>query len=223
MKDVASGKSSLGWRREVSALWRGRGGQSVPLCVGLWAGGASSFRIVGFNDVLSRGQVHLHDGQLSSLLSSGWGGPRAEEPPVGGVHSPLLSVFLVCCCSVAESCPTLCDPMDCSMPGSPVLHYLPEFAQTLSTESVMLLDHLVLCCPLLLLPSVFLPASGMSWLFASGDQSIGASTSVLPMNTQDWSPLGWTSWISLQSKGVSRVFSNTTVKTHHFLGSQLSL
>ena len=63
----------------------------------------------------------------------------------------------------------------------------------------------------------------MSQLSASGDQSIGASTSVLPMNTQDWSPLGWTSWISLQSKGVSRVFSNTTVKTHHFLGSQLSL
>ena len=73
-----------------------------------------------------------------------------------------------------------------------------------------------------------LPASGsfqMSQLFASGGQSIGvsASTSVLPMNTQDQSPLAWTGWISLQSKGLSRVFSNTTVQKHHFLGTQLSL
>ena len=66
-----------------------------------------------------------------------------------------------------------------------------------------------------------LPASGpfqMSQLFASGGQSTGvsASTSVLPVNTQDWSPLGWTGWISLQSKGLSRVFSNTTVQKHQF-------
>ena len=72
------------------------------------------------------------------------------------------------------------------------------------------------------------PASGscqMSQLFASGGQSIGvsASTSVLPMNTQDWSPLGWTGWISLQSKGLSRVFSNTTVQKRQFFSTQLSL
>ena len=72
------------------------------------------------------------------------------------------------------------------------------------------------------------PTSGsfqMSQLFASGGQSIGvsASTSVLPMNTQDWSPLGWTGWISLQSKGLSRVFSNTAVQKHQFFGAQLSL
>ena len=72
------------------------------------------------------------------------------------------------------------------------------------------------------------PASGsfqMSQLFASGGPSIGvsASTSVLPMNKQDWSPLGWTGWISLQSKGLSRVFSNTTVQNHQFFGAQLSL
>ena len=62
----------------------------------------------------------------------------------------------------------------------------------------------------------------MSQLFISGGQSIGvsASTSVLPMNTQDWSPLGWTGWISLQSKGLSRVFSNTTVQKHQFFGAQ---
>ena len=71
------------------------------------------------------------------------------------------------------------------------------------------------------------PASGsfqMSQLFASGGQSIrvSASTSVLPMNTQDWSPLEWAGWISLQSKGLSRVFSNTTVQKHQFFGTQLS-
>ena len=71
------------------------------------------------------------------------------------------------------------------------------------------------------------PASGsfqMSQLFASGGQSIGvsASTSVLPVNTQDWSPLEWTGCISLQSKGLSRVFSNTTVQKHQFFGAQLS-
>ena len=72
-----------------------------------------------------------------------------------------------------------------------------------------------------------LPASGsfpMSQLFAWGGQSIGvsASASVLPINIQDWSPLGWTGWISLQSKGLSRVFSNTTVQKHQFFSTQLS-
>ena len=72
------------------------------------------------------------------------------------------------------------------------------------------------------------PASGcfpVSQLFTSRGQSTGvsASASVLPMNTQDWSPLGWTGWIFLQSKGLSRVFSNTTVQKHQFFGTQLSL
>ena len=72
-----------------------------------------------------------------------------------------------------------------------------------------------------------LPASGsfpMSQLFSSGGQCIGvsASKSVLPMNTQEWSPLGWTGWIALQSKGLSRVFSNTTVQKHQFFGAQPS-
>ena len=85
-----------------------------------------------------------------------------------------------------------------------------------SIESV-LSSHLILCCPLLLL-SQSLPASGfipMSQLFTWGGQSIGVSAlaSVLPMNTQDWPPLEWTGWISLQSKGLSRVFSNTKFKS----------
>ena len=73
-----------------------------------------------------------------------------------------------------------------------------------------------------------LPASGsfpMSQLFTSGGQiiDVSASTSVLPMNTQDWSPLGWIGWISFQSKGLSRVFSNSTVQKHQFFCAQLSL
>ena len=76
-------------------------------------------------------------------------------------------------------------------------------------------------CPQPLPASKSLP---MSQLFASGGQGIGvsASASVLPMNTQDWSPLEWTGWISLQSKGLSRVFSNTTAQKHQFFGAQLS-
>ena len=96
----------------------------------------------------------------------------------------------------------------------------------ISIESVMPSSHPNLCCPLLLLPQS-LPASGsfpMSQLFARGGQSIGVSAlaSVLPMNTQDWSPLEWTGWISLQSKGLSRVFSNTAVQKHPFFGAQPS-
>ena len=101
---------------------------------------------------------------------------------------------------------------------SPTPHSL---LKLMSIESVMLSNHLILCRPLLLCLQSF-PASGsfpMSQLFASGSQSIGisASTSVLPMNTQDWTPLGWTGWISL------RDFSNTTVQKHQFFGTQLSL
>ena len=95
----------------------------------------------------------------------------------------------------------------------------------MSIESVMPSSHLILCHPLLLLPQ-YLLASGsfpMSQVFAWGGQSIGVSTlvSLFPMNTQDWS-LEWTGWISLQSKGFSRVFSNTTVQKHQFFSAQLS-
>ena len=131
--------------------------------------------------------------------------------------------------SVTQSCPTLCDPMACSTPGLPVHHQLPEPTQThvhwvgdaiqpshpLSSPSPPTFSHS--------------QNQGMmdtrSQFFASGGQSIrvSASTSVLPMNIQDWFPLGWTGWISLQSKGLSRVFFNTTFQKHQFFGTQLSL
>ena len=95
-----------------------------------------------------------------------------------------------------------------------------------SIELVMQSSHLILRHPFSSCPQ-FLPASEsfrMSQFFASCGQSIGVSAwaSVLPMNTQDWSLLGWTGWISLHSKGPPRVFSNTTVQKHQFFGAQLS-
>ena len=88
----------------------------------------------------------------------------------------------------------------------------------MSIELVMPSNHLILCSLLLFPPSIFPSSFQMSQLFKSGGQSTGvsASTSVLPMNIQDWSPLGWPGWISLQSKGLSRVFSNTTLQKHQF-------
>ena len=97
----------------------------------------------------------------------------------------------------------------------------------MSIESVMPSNHLILSCPLLLLPSIFLSIRVFSnqSVFTSGGQSTGvsASVSVPPMNIQDWSPLGWTGWISLQSNGLSRVFSNTIVQKHQFFEAQLSV
>ena len=126
--------------------------------------------------------------------------------------------------SVAQSCLILCDPMNCSMTCLPAHQQLPEFTQ-MSIELVMPSNYLTSVITFSSCPQSF-PASRsflMSQLFASGGQTIGvsASTSVLPMNTQDWSPLGRNGWISLQSKGFSRVFNNT-VQKHQFFGTQLS-
>ena len=116
-------------------------------------------------------------------------------------------------------------PHDRSTPCHPVHHHSWSLPKLMSIESVMPSNHLILCRPLLLLPQSFPTSFQMSQLFASGGQRIGvsASTSVLPVNTQDQSPLGWTGWISLQSKGLSRAFSNTTVQKYQFIGTQLSL
>ena len=124
------------------------------------------------------------------------------------------------------SCVRLCNPMDCSTSGLPVHHQLPEFTQTL----VHWLSHQTTSSSVIPFSSHLqsFPASGsfpMSQFFASGAQSIGvsASASVLPVNIQDWFPLGWTGWISLKSKGLWRIFSNTTVQKHQFFSAQLSL
>ena len=143
-----------------------------------------------------------------TLLIPGKGAPSSGRPSGQTVSSVPFS---------RSSC--LCDPMDCSTPGLPIHHQLPEFTQT----HVHRADDAIQPSHSLSSPSPpafnlsqhqgFFP---LSQFFSSGDQSIGvsASASVLPMNIQDWFPLGWTGWISLQSKGLSRVFSNTTVQKH---------
>ena len=129
--------------------------------------------------------------------------------------------------AVSQWCPTLCDPMDYSSQTSWSITNSWSYSNScpLSWWCHPTISSSVIPFSSCLQSS---PASGtlqMSQLFTSGGQSIGvsASTSVLPMNTQDWSPLGWAGWISLQSKELSRVFSNTMVQKHQFFGTQLSL
>ena len=138
-----------------------------------------------------------------------------------GILEPDITLVGVQFSSVAQSCPTLCNPTDHSTPGLPIHHRLPELTQSyVHWVSYSIQPSHPLSSPSS--PASVFPNTGsfpMSQFFASGGQSIGvsASASVLPMNIQDWFPLGWTAWISLQSKGLSRVFSNTTVVLHNFL------
>ena len=162
-----------------------------------------------------------HEGVFlqDSLREAGWapGGITQQKLFLDspGVFSSQTCPHCCYCCSVAKSYLTLCDPVDCSMPGCPALHHLSEFAQLHVHWLAMPCNHLILCHPLILLPSIF-PSIG---------KSIGAlaSASVLPMNIQGWFPLGGTGWISLLSKGLSRVFSNTTVWKHQLSLQQLAL
>ena len=147
-------------------------------------------------------------------------------------HTYRMQIVLTLCSNFfiysVQLCPAICNPMHCSTPGLPVHHQLPEFTQThvhwvgdthaTISSSVIPFSSCLQSFP----PSGSFP---MSQLFTSSGQNIGvsASTSVLPMNIQDWFPLGLTGWISLQSKGLSRVFFNTTVQEHQFFGTQLSL
>ena len=127
------------------------------------------------------------------------------------------------CCSVVKSCLTLCNPWTVALQVSLSFSISQSLLKLTSIESVVPSNHLILCHAFSSCPPSF-PASGsfpMSWLFAWGSQSTGASASVLPKNIQDWFPLGLTDCISLQSKGLSRVFSNTTVQKLQFFGSQL--
>ena len=134
------------------------------------------------------------------------------------LNIPCLILLSLQFSSIAQSCLTLWDPMDYSMPGLPVHHQLPEFTQTHLhwVSDAIQPPHPLSSPPPSIFPSirVFSNESALHirwpkyWSFTS--------TSVLTTNTQDWSPLGWTGWISLQSKGLSRVFSNTTVQKHQF-------
>ena len=124
----------------------------------------------------------------------------------------------------SQSCLTLCNTMDCSTPDFPVHHQLPELDKThVHPVSDVIQPSHPLSFPFPFALNLSQHQSFLSHLIASGGQSTGVSASVFPVNTQDWSPLGWTGCISLQSKGLSRVFSKTTVQKHQFFGAQLSL
>ena len=143
------------------------------------------------------------------------------------IHSICPTSFILSVMSVqSQLCLTLCNPMDCSTPGLPVHQQLLKFTQThvhRVGDAIQPSHPLSFPSPASVFPSI--RVFQMSQFFASGGQSIGvsASTSVLPMNIQDWFPLEWTGWISLLSKGLSRVFSNTTLQKHQLFGAQLSL
>ena len=137
-----------------------------------------------------------------------------------------FSKYLYQFSSVTQSCPTLCDPMNHSMLGLPVHHQLPEFTHSCPSSqwchpaissSVVPFSS----CPQSLLAS---KSSPISQLFVWGGQStrVSALASFLPKKSQGWSASEWTGWISLQSKGLSRVFSNTTLQKHQFFGAQPS-
>ena len=158
--------------------------------------GESQFFFIGFNQIIQSMQIDIHS----------------------SIHS---------FSSVAQSCLTVCNPMDCSMPGLPVHYQLPEFTQT---HVHRVGDAIQPSHPLSSPPP---PAFNLSSFRVFSNESVlhirwpsigvSASASVLPMNIQDWFHLGWTGWISLQSQGLSRVFSNTKVQKHQFFGAQLSL
>ena len=129
--------------------------------------------------------------------------------------------------SVSQLCPTLCNAMAWSTPGLPVHHHLLEFTQThvhWVSDAIQPFHPLSSPSP----PAVNLSQHQGLFQWVSSSYHVAKVLElqlqlVPPMNIQDWFPLGWTCWISLQSKGLSRVFSNTTVEKHQFFGAQLSL
>jgi len=157
---------------------------------------------------------------LPNKLTSWW----SPCLPPGVFHSLIICVVVVQLLSHVQFFAT---SWTAGWPGFPVLYYLLEFVQTHVHWVDDAIQPTILSsvasfssCPQSFPASESFP---MSQLFTSGGQSTGASASVLPMNIQDWFPLGLIGWISLLSKGLSRVFSNTTVQKHQFFSAQLSL
>ena len=155
--------------------------------------------------------------QLSRLISS-WGDRNVHH---------------CCCCSVAQSCPTLCDPIHFSIPGFPVLHHLLEIAQThvhWVSDATQPSHPLLPSSPPASVFNNIRVFSNESALHIRWPKYWSFSFKIIPSNEysglislrMDRFPLGWTGWVSLQSKGLSRVFSNTAVQKHQFFGTQLS-
>ena len=173
--------------------------------------------------------THLLHWQVDSLplshRESQGHGERCAKPRTHLNGWVGLAVSTFCCCSVAQPCLTLCNPMDCSTPGFPVPHHLPErLLKLMSIESVIPSNHLFLCHPLFLLPSIFPSIRVFSsevtprirwpkyWSFSISPSSEYSGLIL-------FFSLGLTGLISLLSKGLSRVFFSTTVQKHQFFGA----
>ena len=206
-------------------LWRGGTGPRVkefgqPLKLGkariLSDSPQEPLRLWSFTQAANRKQIHPYPWNQTRPNTALCLPPSLAAPNSKNIGS----------CSVAKLCPTL-RPMDCSMPGFPVLHYLLEFAQIQVhwVGDAIQPSHPLLPSSLAFSLSQHEGLFQMSQYFASDVQSIWALMNewVLPMNIQSWFPLGLTSLISLQSKGLSRVFPSITIQKHQFFDAQPSL
>ena len=188
-----------------------------------------SYCFAGFNCTSSsflRWELELLIWNFLSFLKHAVSVIIPPQPCFGCVCPTNFHMFYFQFSSIAQLCPTLRNPMNCSTAGLPVHHQLLEFTQTHvhRVRDAIQPSHPLSSfssCPQSLPTSESFP---MTQLFTWGGQSTGVSAlaSFLLMNTQDWSPSEWTGWISFQSKGLSRVFSNTTVQKHQFFSAQLS-
>ena len=188
-----------------------------------------------------QGQIFGTSAGGTSVLWAGWGKGGSQRTTAISIHHRLFGsgkgtiliyvcwfwltlhlrhLIVICYCLVTKSCLILCNPMDYSTTDFPIHHQLPEFVQTHVHWIKDAINHLILCCPLLLLPSIFprLKVFSNESALHIWWPSIGASASA-PMYIQGWFPLGWTGLISLLSKGLSRVFSSTIGQKHHSCSS----
>ena len=169
------------------------------------------------------------NGLMGTFLTQGWN-PLLLSPVLAGGFLQLAlpaKSFVVVVVQLSSRVQLFVTPWTAACQASLSFTISQRLIKLISIKSVLPFIHLIFCHPLSSCLQCF-PASGpsqISWLFTSGGQSIGvsASSSVLPMNIQDWFPLGFTALISLQSKGISRVFSNTIVQKHQFFCIQTSL
>ena len=167
------------------------------------------------------GRSGKHNEHLGRRPEEGWGGRelRLESQAGQTMQGPRAASSLHVVVQLLSQVRLFATPWTAACQASQSFTISESLLKLMSIELVMPCNHLILCYPLLL-PSILLSMSLFQWVSSSHQV---ASASVLPMNIQDWLPLGWTGLISLQFKGLSRIFSNTTVQKHQFISTQLSL
>ena len=190
---------------------------NVVLVFVLWQRGLTE---LNWTDTYTPWPSSLHPTPLGHHRALSWA-------PCTKQHLPSSYLFYTFCCSLAQSCLALYNPMDCSMPSFPGLQYLSEFAETHVHWVGDAFQPFHPCHPFSSCPQFSQHQWIVQWVSSSHQVvkvlGVSASASVIPMNIQCWFPLGLTGLISLISKRLSRVFSNTTVPKHQFFGTWLSL